>query len=104
MMSVLEGFHCIIKKFLKYIKWFEFERGKNIFSFLWVNLRPPLSYLIGIISLMLIKTGADSDYHNVRTPTLKNFVSEKLDRIRKPGNFEEVHFFPVSAPEKHLIY
>ena len=23
-----------------------------------------------------------------------------LDKIGKPGNFEEVHFFPVSAPVK----
>ena len=25
-------------------------------------------------------------------------VGEILDEIGKPGNFEEVHFFPVSAP------
>ena len=38
--------------------------------------------------------------------TLKNFVTEKsgkrceiLDKIGKSGNFEKVHFFPVSAPE-----
>ena len=42
--------------------------------------------------------------------SLKNFVSEKSGKhceksskywkkIGKPGNFEEVHFFPVSAPE-----
>ena len=37
--------------------------------------------------------GADSDYRNVRT------FGETLNKIGKPGNFEEVHFFPVSAPE-----
>ena len=26
-------------------------------------------------------------------------IGEMLDKIGKPGNFEEVHFFPVSAPE-----
>ena len=42
--------------------------------------------------------------------TLKNLVSEKLgkrcekigeilNKIGKPGNFEEVHFFPVSPPD-----
>ena len=56
-------------------------------------------------------------HHNIRRGfkrlhlrTLKNFVGEKsgkccekigetFDKIGKPGNFEEVHFFPVSAPE-----
>ena len=39
--------------------------------------------------------------------TLKNFVSEKSGKREKSGeywiksgNFEEVHVFPVSAPEK----
>ena len=26
-------------------------------------------------------------------------IGETLDKIGKPGNFEEVHFFPVSAPK-----
>ena len=25
-------------------------------------------------------------------------IGETLDKIGKPGNFEDVHFFPVSAP------
>ena len=54
--------------------------------------------------------GTDSNYRNVRTcepwkiykkwknrgNVVKNV--ETLDKIGKPGNFEEVHFFPVSAP------
>ena len=34
-------------------------------------------------------SGADSDYRKIRII---------LDKIGKPGNFEDVHFIPVSAP------
>ena len=60
-------------------------------------------------------SGAGSDYRNVRTcepwkiyckwkigETLWK-VGETLDKIGKPGNFEEVYFFPVSAPAELFI-
>ena len=30
-------------------------------------------------------------------------IGETLDKIGKPGNFEEAHFFPVSAPEHEAL-
>ena len=30
-------------------------------------------------------------------------IGEALDKIGKPGNFEEAHFFSVSAPEHEAL-
>ena len=30
-------------------------------------------------------------------------IGEKFDKIGKPGNFEKVHFFPVSAPGSYAL-